>query len=52
MNIAVCDDDINISKQLSDLIKKQYRDAKISCFNGSEDLISCEDSFDIYFLDI
>ena len=52
MNIAVCDDDINISKQLSDLIKKQYRDAKISCFNRSEDLISCGDSFDIYFLDI
>lgn len=52
MNIAVCDDDINISKQLSDLIKTQYRDAKISCFNGSEDLISCGDSFDIYFLDI
>lgn len=52
MNIAVCDDDINISKQLSDLIKKQYRDAKISCFNGSEDMISCGDSFDIYFLDI
>ena len=52
MNIAVCDDDINISKQLSDLIKKQYRDAKISCFNRSEGLISCGDSFDIYFLDI
>lgn len=52
MNIAVCDDDINISKQLSDLIKKQYRDAIINCFKGSEDLISCGDSFDIYFLDI
>ncbi|WP_031552217.1 LytR/AlgR family response regulator transcription factor [Oribacterium sp. FC2011] len=52
MNIAVCDDDINVRKQLADLIRKQYADAKISLFNGSEDLISCGDFFNIYFLDI
>ena len=52
MNIAVCDDDINIRIQLFDLIKKQYRNAKISCFNEGEELISCDSVFDIYFLDI
>lgn len=52
MNIALCDDDININSQLTDLIKKQCKDANISCFKGSEDLLSCTDYFDIYFLDI
>lgn len=52
MNIALCDDDININSQLTDLIKKQCKDANISCFKGSEDLLSCTDFFDIYFLDI
>ena len=52
MNIAVCDDDINVRNQLADLIRKQYADVKISFFKGSEDLIYCGDSFDICFLDI
>ena len=52
MNIAVCDDDINIRNQLADLIRKQYADAKISFFKGSEELLSCGDFFNIYFLDI
>ena len=52
MNIAVCDDDINVRNQLADLIKKQCADVKISLFKGSEDLIYCGDSFDICFLDI
>ena len=52
MNIAVCDDDINVRKQLADLIRKQYADAKISFFKGSEELLSCGDFFNIYFLDI
>ena len=52
MNIAVCDDDININSQLTDLIKKQCKDINISCFKRSEELLSCTDFFDIYFLDI
>ena len=52
MNIAVCDDDKNIISQLTDLIKKQYTNAKIWCFNRSEELISFNRVFDIYFLDI
>ncbi|AKA70920.1 LytR/AlgR family response regulator transcription factor [Clostridium scatologenes] len=60
MNIAVCDDDIEELKEISNFISKNIEELdiafKIKCFNEGQDLIEYmnfnKDNFDIIFLDI
>lgn len=52
MNIAICDSDLNICKNISDLIRAENFDSNIFIFNSKEDLLKSDKIFQIYFLDI
>lgn len=52
MNIAICDDEEKVRKQIASLIKKQESDVKISSFAKGLDMLSDRKFFDICFLDI
>lgn len=52
MNIAICDDNKLICSDISNLIQKNFFDAKISIFYSKEDLLKSKENFQIYFLDI
>lgn len=51
MNIAICDNDKKICKNIFDLIQNEI-DAKISVFESKEKLLQSKEIFSIYFLDI
>lgn len=52
MNIAICDDNKLICSDISNLIQKNFLDAKISVFSSKEDLLKSKEIFQIYFLDV
>lgn len=52
MNIAICDDNKLICSDISNLIQKNFFDAKISFFSSKEDLLKSKEIFQIYFLDV
>lgn len=52
MKIAVYDDEENIRKQISDLVKRQVQDADIGLFKSGEEMLCARETFDIHFLDI
>ena len=52
MNIAICDDEEKVRKQIASQIKKQESDVKISSFAKGLDMLSDRKFFDICFLDI
>lgn len=52
MNIAICDDNKIICADISNLIRRQLPDAKISAFQNKNDLLAAKDTFEIYFLDV
>lgn len=52
MNIAICDDEEKVRKQIASLIKKLESDVKISSFAKGLDMLSDRKFFDICFLDI
>ena len=51
MRIAICDDEREIQKILTEKVKKRYPTAEISCYSSGKELLSGEDP-DILFLDI
>ena len=52
MNIAVCDNDAEVAKELKTLIVEQHEAAKVEIFLSAAEILRREDDFDIYFLDI
>lgn len=52
MNIAICDDEKIIREQIKNLIEKQKPDCCLFTFASGEELIACDQNFDIIFLDI
>ena len=52
MKIAICDDEEKTREYIMSLIKKQFPNAKISCFTAAEEMIAGRGFFDICFLDI
>lgn len=52
MNIAICDDEKVIIKQVRDMIIGQLADCQISEYESGKELLSSGKSFDIIFLDI
>ena len=53
LNIAICDDDLNIVKQIKNLIEA-YEKVKcsINIYNSGEELLKIQKKFDVIFLDI
>lgn len=55
MNIAICDDEILLHKELKDALCKYSRDRSIdiysSCFTNGTDLINSDELFDVIFMD-
>lgn len=52
LNIAVCDDEKVICRQIKELIEEQMSDACVSLYNSGKELLTEENQFDIVFLDI
>ena len=52
MNIAICDSDLNICKNIANLIHAENLGADIFIFNSKENLLQSKKIFQIYFLDI
>lgn len=52
MNIAICDDNIKICAEISNLIHSQISDAEIFIFNSKDELLNAKENFQICFLDI
>lgn len=52
MNIAICDDEEKVRKQIASLIKKQGSDVNISSFSKGQDMLLDRNFFDIYYLDV
>lgn len=52
MNIAVCDDEEVICRQIKALIEKQMTDSCIDIYDSGKKLLAAEKQFDMVFLDI
>ena len=52
LNIAVCDDEKVIREQIKELIEEQSEAVNIKLFTSGEELLACDEVFDIIFLDI
>ncbi len=52
MNIAICDDNIKICAEISNLIHSHISDAEIFIFNSKGELLNAKENFQICFLDI
>ena len=52
IKIAICDDNVKICAEISNLIRSQISDAKIFIFNSKNDLLQAKENFSIYILDI
>ena len=52
INIAICDDNLKICAEISNLIRSQISDAEIFIFHSKEDLLKSKENFQIYFLDV
>ena len=52
MNIAICDDNLKICAEISNLIRSQISDAEIFIFNSKAELLNAKENFQICFLDI
>ena len=50
--IAVCDDEKNLRENLQMLIKSRYSDCHVDLFDSGNALLSANEDYDIYFLDI
>lgn len=52
MNIAVCDNDMEIVDDIKNLITDCAPKMRVKIFSSADELLSADDFFDIYFLDI
>lgn len=52
MKIAICDDNLKICAEISNLIRSQISDAEIFNFHSKGDLLKSKENFQIYFLDV
>lgn len=52
MNIAVCDNDMEIVDDIKNLITYCAPKMRVKIFSSADELLSADDFFDIYFLDI
>lgn len=53
LNIAICDDDLNIVKQMKNLIETYEKvNCLINIYNSGEELLNLQKKFDVIFLDI
>lgn len=57
MNFAICDDDVSFCEHLEKMLieyfkKHNVKPYSISIFHSGEDLLACDDTFDIAFLDV
>ena len=52
MNIAICDDNLKICADISNLIRRQLPDAELFIFNTKDALLKAKVDFDIFFLDV
>lgn len=52
LRIAVCDDEPQIVKQLTDLVMQCAPDCELTCYAHGEELLEAQKTFDLIFLDI
>ncbi len=52
MKIAICDDEIEICRQIKEFIERLEAGCPIALYASGEELLAAADSFDIIFLDI
>lgn len=53
LNIAICDDDLNIVKQIKNLIEAYEKvNSSINIYSSGEELLNIQEKFDVIFLDI
>ena len=56
MKIAVCDDELTVREQVSDIIKTYFderkRNAELTLYESGRKMIEDEEAYDIIFLDI
>lgn len=53
LNISICDDDLNIVKQMKNLIETYEKEkCKVSTYSSGEELLKARGKFDVIFLDI
>lgn len=52
-NIAICDDDLNIVRQMKNLIESYEKEkCSVSTYSSGEELLKARENFDVIFLDI
>ena len=52
IKFAICDDNLKICTEISNLIRSQISDAEIFIFHSKDDLLKSKENFQIYFLDV
>ena len=52
LRIAICDDEIEITKQLEKMVKQCIPDCEVWCYTCGDELLGAQKQFDIIFLDI
>ena len=52
MKIAICDDELKITQQIEDMVRKCLPDCEVICYGCGADLLAAKKTFDLIFLDI